>query len=96
MDTSSLSGNEKALADQFATALSMTVEIKADGKATMTAGQQTMNGTWTLEGQKFTMKSEKATAGSNGLSGTLSGDGKTIEIDMGSDTKGPKFLLKKQ
>lgn len=80
----------KALADSFGQGMasSMTLELKADGTFSMTALFLPVEGKWTLEGDKVTLKPEKVTGmGDNASLTTDSNQPMTLKA-----TEGGKLL----
>lgn len=96
LDTASMSGGDKAGADLTAKLFdAITIELKADKTAVMTAGPENTSGTWSLTGDKITITTGKG----NPVVGTVSGDGNTITPEMNADElkamNGAKMLLVK-
>lgn len=97
VDTAGMAEKDKAGAEAVKGLLSaMSLELKADKTATMTAMGQNDTGTWSLEGNKITITTGKGKP----MIGTVSGDGNTITPEMDADMSrtmgGAKITLTKE
>jgi len=97
IDSSGMAEKDKAMVEMAKSFLSsMSITLKEDKTAELTAMGQSEKGKWSLEGDKITITAEKG----DPMVGVVSSDGNTITPDKssfgGQDMKGAKITLVKE
>ncbi len=93
-------GMEKKQAEAAKGQSIMTIEVKDGGTADISVFGQKEEASWTVTGSKITITPKKSGPGSEPINGTISSDGKRIDLEVpkaqADQMKGAKLYLAKE